>query len=55
MLALLSESSNSDTVERLVAKVDANGSGDIEFEELATLIRAINPQLARPKEVCARA
>ena len=50
-LALLSEANKSEQVDRLLTQVDANGSGDVEFEELATLIRAINPQLARQREL----
>ena len=31
--------------------MDANHSGDIEFEELATMLRAFNPQMPRPKHI----
>lgn len=51
LLALLSEDRDADQVGRLLDKVDANRSGDFEFEELATLLRAINPQLPRPKDI----
>ena len=51
LLALLSEGEDREKVDKLVDRVDANRSGDIEFEELATLIRAISPANARAKEL----
>merc|ERR1719271_262259 len=51
LLALLSESGSRELIEQFVDKVDANRSGDIEFEELVTLIRAVNPQLMRMREL----
>ena len=52
LLALLSEEPRTnDHVALLIDKVDENRSGDIDFEELAMLIRAFNPQLPRPKDV----
>jgi hypothetical protein len=36
-------------VNNLIAKVDENHNGELEFEELATLLRAIDPKLARTK------
>ena len=51
LLALLSEANKRDDVDKMLQKVDANGSGDIEFEELATLIRAVNPQLAKQRDL----
>lgn len=49
LLALLTEGEARKQVEGLVDKVDANRSGDIEFEELATLVRAISPANVVPK------
>lgn len=51
LLALLSEANKRTDVDGMLEKVDSNGSGDIEFEEMATLIRAVNPQLARHRDV----
>ena len=51
LLALLSETNAREGLDSLVQRIDANQSGDVEFEELATLIRAVNPQLARPKDL----
>lgn len=52
LLALLSEPGEGrDAVNELVEKIDVNHSGDIEFEELATLIRALNPQQMRHKDL----
>ena len=54
LLALLCETAAANEVHRidaLLEKVDANASGDIEFEELATLVRALSPQMARPIEL----
>ena len=51
LLSILAEQRDVDQMSLLIDKVDENGSGDIEFEELATLLRAASPQLARPREV----
>ena len=51
LLALLSEANKNEQVDSLLEKVDADGSGAIEFEELATLIRAVNPQRTQAREL----
>ena len=51
LLALLIEEHQTDDVNNLIQRVDANHSGDIEFEELATLLRAIDPKQARNKRI----
>ena len=38
-------------IDRLVHRVDADGSGEGEFDEFAVLLRAINPQNIRPTDV----
>ena len=45
LLALLIEGHQAEDVNDLIEKVDANHNGEIEFEELATLLRAIDPKL----------
>ena len=47
LLALLIEGHQAEDVNNLIEKVDANHNGEIEFEELATLLRAIDPKLSR--------
>ena len=49
LLGLLSEGNQVEDVNNLIAKVDENHNGELEFEELATLLRAIDPKLARNK------
>ena len=51
LLGLLSEGNQVEDVNNLIAKVDENHNGELEFEELATLLRAIDPKLARNKLV----
>lgn len=51
LLALLSEHQTPEQIDELIDRIDENRSGDIEFEELATLLRAVNPQLSRPAHV----
>lgn len=48
LLALLSEESDASRLQGLVRRVDVDRSGDLAFEEFAVLVRALNPQLARP-------
>ena len=51
LLALLIEGHQPEDVNNLIQKVDANHNGDIEFEELATLLRALDPKQARNKRI----
>ena len=51
LLTMLSEPRDVEQVALLIDKVDENQSGDIQFEELATLLRAVSPQLPRPSDV----
>jgi type II secretory pathway component PulJ len=51
LLALLIEGHQAEDVNNLIEKVDANHNGEIEFEELATLLRAIDPKLSRNKRI----
>jgi len=51
LLSLLSEGEGPEKLDDLVRRVDADGSGSVEFDEFAVLLRAINPQAIRPTEV----
>ena len=51
LLALLIEGHQAEDVNDLIEKVDANHNGEIEFEELATLLRAVDPKLSRNKRI----
>lgn len=47
LLALLSEERNPEQISLLIAKVDANHSGDIEFEELVSATGGCHSTAAR--------
>ena len=51
VLALLSEDQSADDLLDLTKRVDADGSGTIEFEEFAVLLRAIDPKRIHAKRV----
>mmetsp|Transcript_40857 Transcript_40857/g.92587 ORF Transcript_40857/g.92587 Transcript_40857/m.92587 type:complete len:396 (-) Transcript_40857:139-1326(-) len=50
-ISLVLDTHNAGLIDSLIKRADCNNSGDMEFEELALVLRAINPQLARVHDV----